>query len=226
MNVAPGFRFAARSFRATGSSAACTLVALLCLAGAAPSAFAGSPSLTGHWELDEDRSDDPRKALKGLRLMRETKFEDKPESRGVGTDSHYYQQRELLEKKRVEGEVADVGPIQRVLDATRLDIEDGGTSATLRYEDGWSRSLSPTESGPVYSAKGAEYKEDALGLELSYRRDGSLYIETMLRPRGRMLEQFEVDASGRVLTVKTTIENPDWIIDARIRRVFTLDGGQ
>ncbi|MGE3775425.1 MAG: hypothetical protein AB7I32_21060, partial [Gammaproteobacteria bacterium] len=83
------------------------LVVLLCAAGVAPPVAAGSPSLTGHWVLDEDRSDDPRKALKGLRLMRETKFEEKPESRGVGTDSHYYQQRELLEMKRVEGEGAD-----------------------------------------------------------------------------------------------------------------------
>jgi hypothetical protein len=200
------------------------LVVLLCVTGIASPVSLADPSLTGHWVLDEDRSDDPRKALKGLRLMRETKFEEKPESRGVGTDSHYYQQRELLEKKRVEGEVAKVGPIQRVLDATQLDIADVGTSATLRYDDGWSRSLKPTEGGPVYSAKGAEYKEDVLGLELSYRRDGSLFIETVLRPRGRMLEELQVDSSGRVLTVKTTIENPDWIIDARIRRVFTRDG--
>lgn len=200
------------------------LLVLLCVAGMASPATSASPSLTGHWVLDEDRSDDPRKALKGLRLMRQTKFEEKPESRGVGTDSHYYQQRELLEKKRVEGEVANVGPIQRVLDATQLDIEDAGTSATLRYDDGWSRSLKPSAGGPVYSAKGAEYKEDALGLELSYRRDGRLFIETMLRPRGRMLEELQVDSSGRVLTVKTTIENPDWIIDARIKRVFTLGG--
>lgn len=201
------------------------IVVLLAITGTAPVA-AGGPSLTGHWVLDEDRSDDPRKALKGLRLMREAKFETKPESRGIGTDSHYYQQRELLEKKRVEGQVADVGPIQRVLDATRLDIEDAGSAATLRYDDAFSRDLTPTEGGPVYSAKGAEYTEDALGLGLSYRRDGSLFIETMLRPRGRMLEELQIDTSGRILTVKTTISNPDWIIDARIRRVFTLGGAQ
>ena len=204
------------------------LAALLGLAAVSvcsPATLAG-PSLTGHWVLDESRSDDPRKALKGLRLMREAKFEEKPESRGggIGTDSHYYQQRELLEKKRFEGQVANVGPIQRVLDARQLDIEDGGTTTTLRYDGDWSRDLTPTEGGPVYSAKGAEYKKDSLGLELSYRRDGNLYIETMLRPRGRMLEELQVDASGRILTVKTTIDNPDWIIEAHIKRVFTLGG--
>ena len=184
-------------------------------------AVAGGPSLAGHWVLDEDRSDDPRKALKGLRLMRQTKFEAKPQSRGVAADSHYYAQRELLEKKRAEGAVVEVGSIQRVLDATSLDVEDGGNAVTVRYDGGWVRSLAPTEGGPVYSAKGAEYKEDDLGLGLSYRRDGVLFIETVLRPRGRMLEEVRVDSSGRVLTVDVTIDNPDWIIEARIRRVFT-----
>lgn len=229
MNAVPGLRSAARrASRATGAGLRTDaamlfgLLALLCVI-VAPPATAGSPSLTGRWALDADRSDDPRKALKGLRLMREAKLDDKPESRGgVGTDSRYYAQRELLEKKRIEGAVADVGPIQRVLDATHLDIEDGGTAVTLRYDEGWSRSLTPTEGGPVYSAKGVEYKEDALGLELSYRRDGRLFIETMLRPRGRMLEELQVDSSGRVLTVKTTIDNPDWIIEAHIKRVYTL----
>lgn len=202
------------------------IAAVLCSAVLIPThpAAAGSPSLTGRWVLDEDRSDDPRKALKGLRLMRETKFEVKPESRGIGTDSHYYAQRELLEKKRIEGEVANVGPIQRVLDATRLDVDDDGARVNLRYDGQWSRSVTPADGGPVYSAKGVEYKKDDLGLGLSYRRDGSLFIETMLRPRGRMLEELHVDASGRVLTVTTTIDNPDWIIEARIKRVYTLGG--
>jgi len=94
----------------------------------------------------------------------------------------------------------------------------------MRYDSGYVRALKPTAGGPVYSAKGGEYKADSLGLELSYRRDGLLVIETMLEPRGRMLEEFKLDAAGRELTIKTMIDNPDWIIEASLTRVFTLNG--
>lgn len=199
------------------------LLALLLLAFAMPALAA--PSLSGAWLLDEDRSDDPRKALKGLRLMRETAVDKvAQDERRAGADTHYYAQRELLEKRRVEGAVVDVGPLQRVIYAARLDIDEAATQTTVRYDDAWSRTLTPTEGGPVYSAKGGEYKPDSLGLELSYRRDGILFIETVLKPRGRMLEEFEIDSSGRVLTVRTTIDNPDWIIEARLKRVFTRGG--
>lgn len=199
------------------------LLALLLLVSTAPGVAA--PSLSGQWLLDEDRSDDPRKALKGLRLMRETAVDKlAQDKRRAGADTHYYAQRELLEKRRVEGAMVDVGPLQRVIYAARLDIDEASTQTTVRYDDAWSRTLTPTEGGPVYSAKGGEYKPDSLGLELSYRRDGVLFIETVLKPRGRMLEEFEIDSSGRVLTVRTTIDNPDWIIEARLKRVFTRGG--
>lgn len=187
----------------------------------------GSDSLlAGSWVLDAAHSDEPRKALKGLRLMREAKFEEKPAARGSAHDARYYAQRELLEKKRAEGAVADVGPIQRVLEARRIDIEDSGAAVMLRYEDGWSRSLAPTVGGPVYSAKGTEYQRDALGLTLSYRRDGSLFIETVLQPRGHMTEELRVNPTGHTLTVKTTIANPDWIVEAHIKRVYTRTNSQ
>lgn len=202
------------------------LFALFAVAATVSVPVVAAPSLTGHWVLDDDRSDDPRKVLKGLRLMRQapSMANGDGDTRRAGTDTHYYAQRELLEKRRAEGAVVDVGPLQRVIYAERLAIEDTGDAATLRYDDAWTRTLAPTEGGPVYSAKGGEYKADSLGLELSYRLDGSLFIETMLQPRGRMLEELKLDASGRVLTVKTTINNPDWIIEARLKRVFTLDG--
>lgn len=200
--------------------AACMLSALALHA-------AGTPPLTGHWTLVEDDSDDPRDVLKGLTLIRERNVDDRKRGRGVAEQAStgYYAQRALAEKRRLENTVADVGPLERVIYATVLDIDDAGATATLRYDSGYTRTLAPTEGGPVYSAKGDEYKADALGLELAYRRDGLFVIETMLRPRGRMLEEFKLDPGGRRLTVTTTIDNPDWVIEARLRRVFTLDGG-
>ena len=202
------------------------LVLPFLLALTAAPALAGNPVLSGHWVLVEDKSDDPREALKGLTLMRQSGDRDEGESgyRKSTTDRHYYAQQELLAKRRLENAVVDVGPIQQVLNAQVIDIDDAGASATVRYDSGYVRELRPTEGGPVYSAKGGEYKADSLGLELSYRRDGLLVIETMLEPRGRMLEEFKLDAAGRELTIKTMIDNPDWIIEARLKRVFTLNG--
>lgn len=205
------------------------LVALLALVACVPPALAAGPVLTGHWVLLEDESEDPRDALKGLTLMRQGGLEDDDRRKRAVTDqvsTNYYSQRALVEKRRIENAVADVGPIQRVLDARVLDIEDAGATATINYDTAYSRMLMPTEGGPVYSAKGNEYKTDSLGLELSYRRDGLLVIETMLRPRGRMLEEFKLDPGGNKLTVDTTIDNPDWVIEARLRRVFARDGAR
>lgn len=203
------------------------LVMLLSVASWVLPAMAAGPVLSGHWVLLEDESEDPRDALKGLTLMREDSFLDDDRRRRSMTDqaaSNYYAQRALVEKRRTENAVADVGPIQRVLDASVLDIEDAGATTTIRYDTAYTRSLMPTEGGPVYSAKGNEYRADSLGLELSYRRDGVFVIETMLRPRGRMLEEFTLDAGGNKLTVNTTIDNPDWVIEARLRRVFARNG--
>lgn len=185
--------------------------------------LASGPDYSGHWVLNEDESDDPREALKGLTLMRQsTRSErvDESANRQRGLNSRYFSQQELLEKRRAEKAVVDVGPIQQILDAEVVDITDSGTDASIRYDAGYVRELKPTEGGPVYSAKGGEYKADSLGLELSYRRDGLLLIETMLKPRGRMLEEFKLDAGGRQLTITTLIDNPDWVIEAHLRRVF------
>jgi hypothetical protein len=197
------------------------------LSAPAPQA-ADAPPLTGHWTLLEDESDDPRDALKGLTLIRQEGLQDTAPQRGVADQaaSGYYAQRALAEKRRLENAVADVGPLDRVIYATVLDIEDAGASASIRYDENYTRTLAPTEGGPVYSAKGNEYKADALGLELAYRRDGLFVIETMLRPRGRMLEEFKLEPGGGRLTVTTTIDNPDWVIEARLRRVFERDGGE
>ena len=89
------------------------LVALLGLAACALPAAAAGPVLSGHWVLVDDESDDPRDALKGLTLMRQDTFLDDDRRKRTMTDqvsSNYYAQRALVEKRRSENAVADVGP--------------------------------------------------------------------------------------------------------------------
>ena len=180
-------------------------------------AYAGP--LGGAWTLDKDASDKPEKELKGLVVYRPFHRHSAAEARDT-TESRYWEQQELVEKNRVQGAVADVGPIQQVLDATQLQIEDDGNKVRLVYDGHLRREFVPGDGGPVYSAKGVEYQTDDIGQSLAWREGASLVIETMLAPRGKMHEVLKPEGGSRRLSMTVTIENPDWLLPAKIRRVF------
>ena len=197
----------------------CLIALLLCCACGAAAAF----DLTGQWQLDEKASDDPEEALKGLVIYHRTQriFTDGSDRRGQNqTEQRYWEQQELMNEKRVTGSVAKVGPIQQVLDSTTLKIQDRASSLGLTYESGLKRELTPGDGGPVYSAKGVEYNVDEIGQSLSWRTEDTFVIETMMSPRGKMHEEFRLKAGGQQLTMNVLIENPDWILPGKVKRVF------
>ena len=197
----------------------CFSILLLACCSAACAAF----DLTGSWQLDKKASDDPEDALKGLVIYHRAQhiFTDRNDRRSQNqTEQRYWEQQELLNEKRVQGAVANVGPIQQVLDSNTLKIQDRGSSLGLAYESGLKREMKPGEGGPVYSAKGVEYNVDEIGQSLSWRTDDTFVIETMLAPRGKMHEEFKLEAGGQQLTMNVLIENPDWILPGKVKRVF------
>jgi len=186
-------------------------------------AHAADANLGGVWTLVPKESDDPEKALKGLGIVRLTQrysTDDRPTSRRDAEQSRYYQQQNMLDAKRAAGATANVGLINHMLAATKLVIADQGATVDLSFDDALRRSLKPSSGGPVYSAKGAEYTRDPMGQTLSWRQDGVLQVETILEPRGKMTESFKIDPAKGRLVINTVIENPDWIIPAKLRRVF------
>lgn len=193
---------------------------LLTLGVAAPCA---GPDLSGQWQLLKKESDDPEKALKGLGIVRRSLHLYPPDaSRNPRdtTEARYFAQQELLKAKRAANASADVGLIGNLLGAELMQITDKGATVEINLDAALRRTLKPAEGGPVYSAKGAEYTRDPLGDSLSWRQDGILQVETILVPRGKMLESYRLDSSAQRLVVDITIDNPDWIIPAKIRRVF------
>ena len=193
---------------------------LLTLGGAAPCA---GPDLSGHWTLLKKESDDPEKALKGLGIVRRSPHLYPQDASGRprdSTETRYFAQQELLNAKRAANATADVGLIGNLLGAETIQISDQGTTVEMNFDAALRRTLKPSEGGPVYSAKGAEYTHDPMGETLSWRRDGMLQVETILTPRGKMQETYRLDTSAQRLVVDITIENPDWIIPAKIRRLF------
>ena len=193
---------------------------LLTTGVAAPCA---GPDLSGQWQLLKKESDDPEKALKGLGIVRRTPHlypQDAASGPRDSTEARYFAQQELLKAKRAADATADVGLIGNLLGAEAIQITDQGSTVEMSFDAALRRTLKPAEGGPVYSAKGAEYSHDPMGETLSWRRDGLLQVETILAPRGKMQESYRLDTSAQRLVVDITIENPDWIIPARIRRLF------
>lgn len=206
-----------------------SLVLALLLLAPGTRLLAAGPDLSGQWALVKKESDDPEKALKGLGIVRRTPYLYPPDATGRprdAADARYYAQQELLRAKRAAEATADVGLIGNLLAAEKLTINDRDAAVDISIDDALRRTLKPSAGGPVYSAKGAEYTRDPMGDTLSWRRDGALQVETILVPRGKMLETFRLDAAVGRLVIDIVIENPDWIIPAKIRRVFAPAGSR
>ena len=199
------------------------LISTLLLLLAAAAAPAAPPDLSGQWSLVKKESDDPEKALKGLGIVRRSP-QLYPGEAGTrprdSTEARYFAQQDLLKAKRAADASTNVGQIGRLLGAESLRIKDAGSTVEIGVDETLQRSLKPGDGGPVYSAKGAEYTHDPMGETLSWRRNGNLEIETILAPRGKMQEVYRFDAAAQRLVLDITIDNPDWIIPAKIRRVF------
>lgn len=201
----------------------CLMLSLVALLTSVP-ARADLPELSGQWTLLPDDSDNPAEALKGLAVIRRTpraKVDDTASRPGQSTQERYWEQQDMVAERRAFKALPDIGAIQQVLDATQLTIAQQGGTVTMDYDAKLARSFKPTEGGPSYSAKGDEFTTDAIGAGLSFYREGKLVVESILAPRGRMIETYQLDVAARRLTLKVEIKNPDWLITARIKRVFS-----
>lgn len=200
--------------------AACVALALLCSAGLG----AEPPELAREWVVNDDLSDDPSDRLTGLAMIRDAPPGTGADKIPAGAPARYFQEQEMFAERRRENSPASVGELQRVLEADRLSVRGGATAYTFIYDTAFERPIAPRAGGPVYSAKGDEFVATAIGRTLAYWRADTLIIETMLAPRGTMIEELSVAPETGQLTIRTTIQNPDWIRAADIVRVFDPEG--
>jgi hypothetical protein len=202
------------------------MVALLAGLLIAPICGASPPvSLDAQWVLNEDDSDDINQRLQGLTILRTepislVKADRERKESGMTRQKQVYDELQLSKERQLMRKVEDLGELTQILHTTRLGVSSTETTVTLAYEDGFSRILTPRPGGPRYSAKGDEFVATGIGRSMVFWRGKQLVVETLLAPRGTMIETLNITPDGTQLEVRTILRNPDWLVNPEILRVF------
>lgn len=191
----------------------------------APVWAAQPANLDAQWVLNEDASDDINQRLQGLTILRTgpislVKADRERKESGMTRQKQVYDELQLAKERQLMRKVEDLGDLTRILHTTRLGVTSADATVTLAYEDGFTRTLAPRAGGPRYSAKGNEFVETGIGRSMVFWRGKQLVVETLLAPRGTMVETFNTTPDGRQLEVRTVLRNPDWLVNPEILRVF------
>jgi hypothetical protein len=181
--------------------------------------------LDNQWVLNEDDSDDINQRLQGLTILRTdpislVKADRERKESGMTRQKQVYDELQLSKERQLMRKVEDLGDLTRILHTTRLGVTSTDTTVTLAYEDGFTRTLAPRAGGPRYSAKGDEFVATGIGRSMVFWRGKQLVVETLLAPRGTMVETFGTTPDGAQLEVRTVLRNPDWLVNPEILRVF------
>lgn len=199
------------------------LVAALLPSG--PLQAAPPADLTGSWRLNEEDSDDSRERLQGLTILRTqprslVQAQRDREEAGMTRQQQVYDEMQLAKERKLINQEAEVGGLGEIIHTETLQLSADGTNVTVTYDGGLVRVLAPRPGGARYSAKGDEFVETGIGRSMVYWRGKELVIETLLAPRGTMIETLGLRKDGRQIEVQTILRNPDWLVNPEISRVF------
>ena len=190
-----------------------------------PLSAAPPADLTGSWRLNEEDSDDSRERLQGLTILRSqprsvVQAQRDREEAGMTRQQQVYDEMQLAKERKLINQEADVGGLGEIIHTASLQLSADATTVTVTYDGGLVRVLAPRPGGARYSAKGDEFVETGIGRSMVYWRGKQLLIETLLAPRGTMIETLSLRKDGRQLEVQTVLRNPDWLVNPEISRVF------
>lgn len=190
-----------------------------------PLSAAPPADLTGSWRLNEEDSDDSRERLQGLTILRSqprsvVQAQRDREEAGMTRQQQVYDEMQLAKERKLINQEADVGGLGEIIHTASLQLSADATTVTVTYDGGLVRVLAPRPGGARYSAKGDEFVETGIGRSMVYWRGKQLLIETLLAPRGTMIEALSLRKDGRQLEVQTVLRNPDWLVNPEISRVF------
>ena len=203
---------------------AATAVLLMGILSNLASALPQDDPLVGWWQLDDTRSTESSKELKGIRENKRIRRSEinSGQSRGPGsaTMRRYWQHANEGKQWKHSKELAHAGPLQRIIESENLEILRDETGYLIIYADGFERRVIPNPGGRVFTASGDELVETAIGFTLAYWEQAVLVLETRIKAGGKLTERISTSPTADRLTIKVEIDRRDWKWVAKLDRIF------
>ena len=204
---------------------ACVLLGMRPLDAGALTAVDG---LNGHWQIDEDRSDDFDDAAKqfnkdlneSIRRNSEQKFHDPNKGQKRGQfDGQAYATLEMIREdaRSISWDVSD--EVRAILEADSIKLYQARKCAVL-YGNKLKRLLTVNPKGKAYSVSGEEITSDDVGSSVTYVENGALVIDTDLLEGDELQERYELDADTEHMNLTMTLRRRGLPRALEIKRVY------
>ena len=220
---APNGTYVATTGRSPSARLLKAILAVLLLAAGVAHA---EPAIEGSWVIDEELSDDTKKAFSGK--LRKKGFPTprppvrKGEEKGpyYDTQSAYWDTvREGKERSSLKN-LRRLGAVYPLVKAGRFDIARLEDGYEILYDGELPRSIKPNPGGRVFSASGEELVADTLGHTLAYWESDTLILETDPPSGGKVIEKITVKNNPRQLLYQITLQMRILKEPVEIKRVF------
>jgi hypothetical protein len=205
-----------RSTRITRHRALAGAVLMLCgLAVQLPVSGADAARLSGHWTLDEDRSEDAEDAFDGK--LRKRRFDSSlpsgsssPGQRRTVADKsqeEYWRTVAENEERRASSNLNRLGTVYPLITAAELDISPSGSGLDIVYDGLLPRYVRPNPGGRVFSASGDELVADTIGYTLAYWDGDDLMLETDPPDGGKYIERLRLSDGGKRIEYRVKVRS-------------------
>jgi len=183
---------------------ACAVLMLCCSAVQFAASAADVTRLSGHWTLDEDRSEDAEDAFDGK--LRKRRFGSSLPTSGTGpggrrttadkSQDEYWRTVAEKEERRSASNLHRLGTLYPLITAAELDISPAGSGLDIIYDGLLPRYVLPNPDGRVFSASGDELVADSIGYTLAYWDGDDLMLETDPPDGGKYIERLRLSDGG------------------------------
>lgn len=177
-------------------------------------AQADASALNGRWQLDEDNSENlddsgvafNKKQEREKRLKSEQKFN---KDNHTGDRNQYEKAANAAEKfigedyRSQSWDVTD--EVREMVEAKTLKVYVAN-KVVLLYGPDRKRLLTVNPGGRVYSVRGMEFTDDAVGRALTYIKDDDVVVETEMTIGGKLVERFSIDAEDEALVLTIRLQ--------------------
>lgn len=194
--------------------------------GSSAAIRADNTDISGHWIVNDERSDSLADKMKELRKQDRRSRPRKPPGEdatipggpmpGGGNVAG-------IGGRRAHEGGPRLGAIRQMVSAGELEISQSDT-VTIVYENDIARILRPNPAGRVYTASGKELSADDVGDTLTFWDKTTLVVETRSHQGGMLTERFDAATSPGQLLVTLELKMPGRTQKLHITRIYDRAG--